>query len=133
MKSRSLAISLCLAVVIASACSVLRKEDPEKNVRSFLAEFQESLTKSDDEILAFFRARQNREAILSVVNILQNQDPFIVCDAAFANSNITFHNNQVKVEIPITFRVKDLPSKDKESFTFEIWLTTENHTFNITQ
>jgi len=133
MKSRSRAASLCLAVVIVCSCSILRKEDPEKNVKSFLAEFQEALTKSDDEIVTYFRSRQNRDAILSVVNILQNQDPFIVCDAAFANSNITFHHNQVKVEIPITFRVKDLPSKDKESFTFEIWLTTEDRTFNITQ
>ena len=133
MKSRSLAASLCLAVVIVCSCSVLRKEDPEKNVKSFLAEFQEALTKSDDEILAYFRARQTRDAILSVIKILQNQDPFIVCDAAFANSNITFHNAQVKVEIPVTLKVKDLPSNDKESYTFEIWLTTEDGTFNITQ
>ncbi|HEY5917823.1 MAG TPA: hypothetical protein VIU13_10500, partial [Chryseolinea sp.] len=110
MKSRSFAFSLCLAVLVVSACSVLRKEDPEKNVKNFLGEFQESLTKSDDEILAFFRARQTRDAILSVVNILQNQDPFIVCDAAFANANITFNNHLVRVEIPMTFKVKDLPS-----------------------
>src|SRR5687767_15618321 len=89
MKSRSRAASLCLAVVIVCSCSILRKEDPEKNVKNFLAEFQEALTKSDDEIVTYFRSRQNRDAILSVVNILQNQDPFIVCDAAFANSNIT--------------------------------------------
>ena len=133
MKSRSLAASLCLVGVIACSCSVLRKEDPEKNVKSFLAEFQEALTKSDDEILAYFRARQTRDAILSVIGILQNQDPFIVCDAAFANANITFHNDQVKVEIPITFQVKDLPSNDKESYTFEMWLTTKDRTFNITQ
>lgn len=133
MKSRSLAASLCLAVVVVSSCSVLRKEDPEKNVKGFLAEFQEALTKSDEEILAYFRAKQTREAILSVINILQNQDPFIVCDAAFANANITFQNDQVKVEIPMTFRVRDLPSNDKESFTFEIWLTAKDRTFNITQ
>jgi hypothetical protein len=133
MKSRSFAISLCAAVVVASSCSVLRKEDPEKNVRSFLTEFQEGLTKTDDEILAFFRVRQTRDAILSVVNILQNQDPFIVCDAAFANANITLHNNQVKVEIPITFKVKDLPSDDKEAYTFEIWLTSKDRGFHITQ
>lgn len=133
MKSRSLAASICLSVVVACSCSVLRKEDPEKNVRSFLAEFQGALTKSDEEILTYFRAKQTRDAILSVIKILQNQDPFIVCEAAFANANITFHNEQVKVDVPMTFKVKDLPSNDKESFTFEIWLTTNDRTFTITQ
>lgn len=132
MKSWSLA-SISLAVVIVSSCSILRKEDPEKNVKAFLGEFQGALTKSDDEILAYFRAKQTRDAILSVINILQNQDPFIVCDAAFANANITFEKEQVKVEIPVTFSVKDLPSKDKESYTFEVWLTPNDRTFNITQ
>jgi hypothetical protein len=132
MKSWSFACT-CLAVVIVSSCSVLRKEDPEKNVKAFLGEFQAALTKSDDEILAYFRAKQTRDAILSVINILQNQDPFIVCDAAFANAKITLEKDQVKVEIPVTFNVKDLPSNDKESYTFGIWLTPNDRTFNITQ
>lgn len=114
-------------------CSTLRQEDPEKNVRLFLTAFQNSLAKSDDEALANFQVKQTREAVITVLDILRNKDPFIVCDAAIASARIMFEQNQVKVEIPTTFRVKELNSDDHQAFTLVLWLTPTENSFQITQ
>ena len=122
-----------LAIAVATTCSTLRQEDPEKTVRIFLAAFQNDLPKSDDEVLANFHVRQTREAVVSVLDILRNKDPFIVCDAAMSNARITIEQQLVKVEIPTTFRVKELDSKETETFTLVLWLTPIENSFQITQ
>lgn len=127
-----LGITLLLGVAII-ACSVLKGEDPEKNVRIFLSSFETGLTKPDDEILANFRVKQSREAVLSVISILQNKDPFIVCEASIANGNILIGKEMVTVEIPVRFRVKELNSTDTASFALVMWLTASENSFTITQ
>lgn len=124
-------LTFCIAAVVAG-CSILKKEDPENEVRMFLTRFQSSLTKTDEEILTSFRARQSREAILSVVQILQNKDPFIVCNAAIADGRITLSNEHAQVDIPVTFSVKDLDSKDSRTDTLTLWLTRRDTAFEIT-
>jgi hypothetical protein len=125
-------IVFLLGIVIVG-CSILRGEDPEKNVRKFLLDFQSNLTKSDDEVLAAFRVKQSREAILSVVNILQNKDPFIVCESSIANAKITMEKEVVMVEIPTLFRLKELSSPDTASFTLVMLLTPVDDSFTITE
>jgi len=122
-----------LVLFIAMACSTLRQEDPEKNVRIFLSSFQEQLKESDDVVLANFHVKQTREAVVSVLDILRNKDPFIVCDIAMASARITFGQDLVKVEIPTTFRVKELDSKETESFNLVLWLTPTEESYEITQ
>src|SRR5688572_6770583 len=107
MKHVASVILFSLGITLLS-CSILKNEDPEKNVRNFLLAFQTDLTKSNEEILAKFRVKQSQEAVLSVIGILQNKDPFVVCEASIADAQITFVNELVKIEIPSTFRLKDI-------------------------
>jgi hypothetical protein len=100
MKTQRYLLFASLVLTMGMGCSMLRQEDPEKKVRLFLTAFQNSLAKSDDEALANFQVKQTREAIITVLDILRNKDPFIVCDAAIASARIMFEQNQVKVEIP---------------------------------
>jgi hypothetical protein len=125
-------LTLILGILITS-CSVLQREDPEKEVRLFLSGFQVNLTKSDDEILINFKMKQSREATLSIINILQNKDPFIVCEYSFANSKILIEKEKVIVTMTTKFRVKELESKDTASVLLEIWLTPTENSFSITQ
>jgi hypothetical protein len=129
---RCVGITFLLGILVTS-CSVMRGEDPEEKVRTFLSSFQSSLAKSDDEILANFRVKQSREAVLSAVNILQNKDPFIVCESSLANGKILMEKELVTVEIPIRFSVKELKSADTASFTLVLGLTPSEKSYTITQ
>ncbi len=125
-------VALCFVLTIVS-CSILKNGDQEKEIRAFLFELQADLNKSDEVILTKFQVKQSKEAVLSVISILQNKDPFIVCEAAIANAMITFEKDIVRVEIPTTFHVKELDSKDTESFTLVMWLIPSNDSFQITK
>lgn len=122
-----------LFVLLAAGCSTLRQDDPEKKVRAFLETFQQDLTKPDDVVLSAFHVKQSREAVLSVLDILRNKDPFIVCDAPMSNARIVFEQELVKVEVPATFRVKELKSDETASFMLVLWLTPTDNGFQITQ
>jgi hypothetical protein len=126
-------VAFVITAIVVASCSILRREDPEKNVRAFLSTFQSNLTKSDDEILASFRIKQSREATLSIISILQNKDPFIVCEYSLANLQISIEAEKVVVEIPTRFRVKELSSKDTASVALVMWLTRSEDSFTITQ
>lgn len=123
---------LYLLLLTLPACSILKSEDPEKNVRTFLSSFQDGLSKSDEEILSPFRVEQSRDALLSVIGILQNKDPFIVCESNMANATINIDMEVVTVQIPITFRVKELNSADSANFTLMLWLKPVDDSFIIT-
>ena len=121
-----------LLLTLFSSCSILKSEDPEKNVRNFLSSFQNSFGKPDEEILDPFRVVQSRDALLSVMGILQNKDPFIVCESNMANAEINIDKEVVTVQIPITFRVKELESTDTTTFTLRLWLKPVDDGFIIT-
>lgn len=114
-------------------CSVLKNEDPQQGVKTYLANFRQSLLNSDDEILSHFRVSQSREAVLSVVKILQNKDPFIVCEADMGNAYITQTNEIIMAEIPVKLYVKELNSKDQEHFTLRLGLARDGEGFKIVQ
>jgi hypothetical protein len=120
------------AFVFSIACSSLLKDDPEKNVRAFLTSFQSDLTRVDDMVFYKFRVKQSREAIVSVINILRNKDPFILCDASFPHASIVFEGDIIRVDVPVTFNVKELQSDETESFVLQFWLTPNEKTYLIT-
>ncbi|MBX2963241.1 MAG: YARHG domain-containing protein [Cyclobacteriaceae bacterium] len=134
MKSPAQILRLLLIyVVLFSGCSVLKKEDPEIGVRNFLAALQADLTKSDGEVLKYFRVSQSREAVLAAIKVFRNTDPFVVCDARLANSTITIEPGQVNVAIPITFRIKELDTKDELPFTMQMTLAPLEKSYVISQ
>lgn len=126
-------ISVAYWVTVSLSCSILKTGDSEKEIRVFLQEFQTGLVRSDDEILSQFNVKQSREAVLSVINILRNKDPFIVCDADIANARITIGSEMIKVEIPTTFRVEALQTNDTAAVTLVIWLAPKDKSYRITQ
>lgn len=116
-----------------SSCSILRTDDPEKKAREYLTAFNKSLSNSDAEILNQFRVNQSRDAVLIVIGILQNKDPFIVCDASMVKARLTRLNNQIQVEIPVVFRVKELESRDTIATNLNLTITPDGETFIITE
>jgi len=129
---KHLILAMCL-ILTATGCSVIKKEDPEQKVRVFLTTFQSDLPKADDVVLDYFHVKQTQEAVLSAINILRDKHAFVACETNFANAQISFEQELIKVETPVTFRLKDMSSEDAESFTFTLWLTPDNDSFIITQ
>jgi hypothetical protein len=124
---------IACAFVFSVACSSLLKDDPEKNVRAFLTSFQSDLTRVDDGVFDKFRVKQSRDAIESVINILRNKDPFILCDASFPHASVVFEGDIVRVDVPVTFNVKALQSDETEPFVLQLWLSSNEKTYVITE
>jgi hypothetical protein len=133
MFTRSLPIKLlAVALVILAACSILKKEDTEKDVRTFLTAFQQDLGKSEQEVLAHFDARQSQESILSAVKILQNKEhEFIVCTIAFANAQISKEKEGIKVIIPANFSSQNVDEDYHGETNFTLWLKPKDNTYVI--
>lgn len=128
----SILLMLGLAII---SCSTVQKENPEKEIRIFLSSFQNDLTKSNSEILNKFRVKQSNDALLSLISILQNKDPYIVCDASIINAIIFLdqENKAAMVEIPATFRVKELNSTDTASQPLIMRIDKNENGFTIAQ
>lgn len=112
-------------------CTVLKKEDSEDAIRLYLSGFRQSLLSSDDEILSHFRVSQSRDAVLAVINILQNKDPFIVCEADINNALISKTNELIIADIPVRLSVKELNSQDQERYSLRIGLAREGDDYKI--
>jgi hypothetical protein len=121
-------------VLVAGACSVLKKEDPEKNIRDYLLSFQSTLSKSEDEVLKEFETKQTREVLLTAIRVLQNkQHEFIVCEPAFGMAAITLSEDQVKVEVRVTFRSQNLDENYAESTLLTLWLKPNKKSYVISK
>lgn len=95
-------------LLIAYACTVVKKDDPEKEVRLFLNSFREALAKSEDDALKLIDANQSKEALTSIIRILQNKEiDLITCDAAWDNAAIVRQVDEYEVSIPVVFRMND--------------------------
>jgi hypothetical protein len=137
-------IILCVAVVVVgiiTACSILKKDDGDKDIRSFITSFQKSLTLPDEEILKQFEAKQSKEAILSVIKILQNKkNEFISCTLAYDDAKITRSESGIKIDVDATFKSVNLPAnaneyneRSKLTFWIEPWNEDESKSFVITK
>jgi hypothetical protein len=122
-----------LAATILAGCSSLRNDNGEKEVRTFLSQFESSWSKSDDEALAFFRVRQSREAVLDVIAILRNQDAHITCEPAIQNAVITPDKDFITVAIPVRFKTKDLSEEDAMDIDLILKLEPLGDAFIITE
>jgi hypothetical protein len=114
-------------------CSILKKENPEKDARAFLKTFETTLTKSDEEIYSLFKVSQSKEALSAIVNVLQNEDPFIVCTLDYTSAKLTFEKESIKVEIPATLSVKNLDTNETKGPILSFKLAKKNDTYNIVE
>ena len=127
--SKKILVSITLlALVIVGACSILKKEDPEKEVRTFLQTFQESLAGSEEDVLKQFEVSQSRQSIQTAISILQNKaNPNIVCEANFSAAVITPEDDTYKVEIPVMFRSVKLEEEYSKESTLTIFVKSKGN------
>lgn len=135
MFSRYLLVKIALGVLLfTAACSILKKEDPEKEIIAFINTFQNTLSQPDDVILNLFDAKQSKESILSVVKILQNKErEFILCTALYSQPQISREETGVKVVIPVTFAPQNIDEDFLEETSITFWLKPGKDSFVITK
>ncbi|MBL7858965.1 MAG: YARHG domain-containing protein [Cyclobacteriaceae bacterium] len=133
MKNAVFFLLFCICLITVTQCTILKKESPEDDARNFLISLQGDMDRTDGEILSKFQVKQTREAILTVIAILQNTDPFIVCDAPFNNAKITLSGETIKAEIPVTFRLKNLDNEDATTSTLTLWLSSRKDSYVVSQ
>lgn len=121
------------ATLVVASCTVLKKEDPNKEVLAFISTFQASLASTDEEILKQFEAKQSQESILSAIRILQNKEhEFIVCTAAFQQSQVSFEDSGIKVVIPANFSSQNIEGDYHGETTLTLWLKPKNNSYVVT-
>jgi hypothetical protein len=123
---------LCLLVL---SCSVLKKDDPQKEVRAFVTEFQNALSQPDGTILKQFDAKQSREVILSAIKVLQNKEhEFILCEPSYGLADITIiEGSGIEVRIPVAFRTQKLSEKFEKTTSLTLWLTPKKKSYVISR
>lgn len=113
-------------------CSILKKEDPEKGIRAFIAQFEKSLSFSDAEILKQFDSKQSDEAIMAAINVLQNKDmEYMKCDAFFSSASFVIEDEGVRIEIPVRLNSENLESEHKQEATLTLWLKRKDNVFVV--
>jgi hypothetical protein len=128
------AAPILLVVLMLYSCSVLRKDDNEKEIREFIASFQSKLTQPDDIILDMFDARQSRDIVMTAVRILQNKEhEFILCEPAYGTATIIIADESISVNIPVMFRSQNLNKKYEEATTLVLYLKRKKNSFVITK
>jgi len=130
MPVRVIAVAACLVF----ACSILKKDNADKDIRVFLSSFKASLTQPDEVILKQFDSKQSRVAILSAIKILQNkEDEFVVCEANFDKATIMIEEDDIQVTVPVVFRSKDLEMDYEKESNLTLWLSSRTDGIVITQ
>jgi hypothetical protein len=131
MKIRN-AIPFFLILLIVYACSVLKKEDSNQEVRDFLVDFQASLLNSEDIVLKQFDAQQSRESLISAIRILQNKEhEFIVCESSFNAATIDLSGEFIQVTVPVAFRSRSLEEEYHENTSIIMWLQPKRKSYAI--
>lgn len=136
MVSRNFIIKIAIGTLLffAIACSILKKEDPEKEITAFLTTFQNTLSQPDETILNLFDTRQSKESILSVVKILQNKEhEFILCTALYNQPQISKEETGIKVVIPVNFTPQNIEDDFLEVTSITFWLKPRKDSFVITK
>jgi hypothetical protein len=128
-----LKILLSIAIfALIVACSVLKKDDPEKDVREYISAFQMSLQKNDEEILKQFQAKQSEFVILQIIRILQNKEnTLITSEANFAAATMAAIEDKIKVDVPVTLKFDETRGDDGGQAMLTLWLQPKEKTFII--
>lgn len=126
--------ALVFLIVVAISCTVVKKNDPEQEVRSFVQSFQGSLVSPDEQILKYFEGAQSPQVILSVIKILQNKDQFVTCLPDFAGARVTIDENNIRVDVPVVLKFKDDESGENSSeVIFALWLKAKDKSYVISK
>jgi hypothetical protein len=105
----------------------MTKQDAEKDIRAFIAEFSASLQKPDSLILKPFHTTQSNESILLAIRVLQNNgSSFMHCTPGFENATISFEEDGVKVLVPITLDAALDQTTDQRISDIIFWLQRKN-------
>jgi hypothetical protein len=125
-----------ISIIALQSCSIFKKNDPEKNVRTFLKQFEDNLQKSDEIILSQFQVDKSREAILKAMRIMQNKDGKIdsVRSAInFSGASVTFEGNDIRVLIGGKYISLDDSDPREQHAEFVMLLKPDNDSFKIMQ
>ncbi|SHH58917.1 hypothetical protein SAMN04488109_4505 [Chryseolinea serpens] len=139
MKTSTTIWIIAAVACLAWACSVVKKEASEKEIRVFLSSFQASLGQSDEVILKQFTNKQSRESILSAIGILQNKEKeYVTCEAFFDNAAIEVVATGTKVTVPVKLHANfppgvDFGDEDDGSSSLVLWLSLRNGAIVIDQ
>ncbi|HYG04601.1 MAG TPA: hypothetical protein VD927_19270, partial [Chryseosolibacter sp.] len=113
MKKASFRFLVLIALV--GACSVLKKEDDNKEINAFLETFNATLKASDNEILRMFETSQPREMLIQAIRVLQNKAvDFIDCQPAFKIAMINRLQDRIEIILPVTLITKGLEKESRE-------------------
>src|SRR5690349_9396957 len=134
MKSRYTLTALIMSLLLVAACSIWKKDDPDKEIRTFISEFEKSLAGSDEVVLKQFEAHQSKEAILSAIHVLQNKElDHLHCTTNFATASIAHEANGIKIEIPVTLTTENLSDTLTKESTIILWVEPDHGHFVISK
>ncbi len=86
-----------------AACTVSNKNDINKDVKAYLADFNSKLSQSDEVIWKQFMTLQNKEEIFKIIRILQNKESKIVsAKIGYDEATSKWEEGFLKVDIPVT-------------------------------
>ncbi len=101
MKKNYLAI-LAVLVTLVFACTVTKNDGLDKNAKIFLTQFQNTLSKTDDDILSLFKSTQSKEEILKGIAVLQNKDTtFVKTVLVYDDAKAVWEEGYLNVSIPV--------------------------------
>lgn len=101
MKKNYLA-TLAVLVTLVFACTVTKNDGLDKNAKIFLTQFQNTLSKTDDDILSLFKSTQSKEEILKGIAVLQNKDTtFVKTVLVYDDAKAVWEEGYLNVSIPV--------------------------------
>ncbi len=123
-----------LVTILVIGCSILKKDDVEKDIRTFLTSFQNSFDKSDQEILKFFNTPQADNVIMLAVDVLRNKDlQNIKCVPSFDKALIYFEDDGIRVVVPAIVQSTDMGVDLKNESSLTLYLKQKDNSFYISK
>jgi YARHG domain/WG containing repeat len=129
MKKSTIALLLFLTIAAIQSCSIFKKNDPEKNVRAFLKQFEDNLQKSDEIILSQFQVDKSKEVILKAIRILQNKEKdmdSVRSEVNFSLATVFFEDKDIRVEVQGEYTSMDVSNLFEQETKFAMWLAPSN-------
>jgi hypothetical protein len=123
--------------LLTSACGVIKNDDHEKDVRTFLTSFENSLNKPASSLINdFFHTSQEKRMVTDALIVLQNRDSSgVKCKANFALAGITFYEQRIEVKIPVSFADNGIAEGEhiNTETTLTFWIEQANNQLRITE
>lgn len=120
-----------ILMLFTAKCSIVKNDNGEKEVRNFLSRFEKDIFASDENVIKYFRVTQSKKAILSVIEVLRNNDPIIKCMPEFSNAKILFRSEHIYIDIPVTFKLDAKNENDELNFILNLTLFSIGESFII--